>query len=81
MLVLGTVSHTFSKVPGLMATRDCSQAHNRFAGSKHYARLEHYLLGLREDAATTIPKRQEYVRRYRNINLFPYSPASNYGLA
>ena len=57
MLVLGTVSYTFSRVPGFMETRAFSQADHKFTESMHYAR-PHYLLGLREGADSIIPKRQ-----------------------
>ena len=78
MLVLGTVSHTFSWNPEVMVTRDYSQADhssNRvdalrspvFTASTARKRSNHY------------PESSVNVRRYRNINLFPYSPDSNYG--
>lgn len=57
VLVLGTVSCIFSKVLGIVETRDYSQAIHCFTGSRHYARPI-VQLRLREDAASTIPKRE-----------------------
>ena len=74
MLVLGTVFHSFSWVPGITETRDFSQAIDKFTGSMHYARL-HYMLRLRGGAVSVIPKRQLTWIGTGILTCFPILPA------
>ena len=78
MLVLGTVSYTFSRDPGILVTRDYSQADHRFAGVEAL-RSPGLTVSTARRRSNHYPESSVNVRRYRNINLFPYSPDSCYG--